>query len=231
MVFLVVLPFINWFKWSKRLLNKNAPFGAIADFRRFKLRAAQISRKTKETDIEVSLNLDGSGIAKISTGIGFFDHMLESFAKHSSIDLEINAKGDLHIDMHHTVEDVGIVMGQCVKKALGDFGGLVRFGHAYTPLDEALSRAVIDVSNRPFLLWDVKFARDKVGEMDTELFKEWFGAFAGNGGLCIHVENLYGENSHHIIESAFKALARAFKAAIVIDTKLAGAAASTKGVL
>lgn len=212
-------------------MKQAAKISPFSDFRRFKLRAAQISRKTKETEIDVSINLDGSGIAKISTGIGFFDHMLESFTKHSSIDLEVTAKGDLHIDMHHTVEDVGIVMGQCVKKALGDFGGLVRFGHAYTPLDEALSRAVVDVSNRPFLLWNVKFARDKVGEMDTELFKEWFAAFAGNGGLCVHIENLYGENSHHIIESAYKALARAFKAAIAIDSGLKGSPASTKGVL
>ena len=195
------------------------------------MRIAQISRKTKETEIEVKVSLDGTGVSKITTGIGFFDHMLESFAKHSSIDIDVNAKGDLHIDMHHTVEDVGIVMGQCLKKALGDFGGLVRFGHAYTPLDEALSRAVVDVSNRPFLVWNVNFARDKVGEMDTELFKEWFAAFAGNGGLCVHIENLYGENSHHIIESAFKALARALKAAIAIDSGLKGAPASTKGVL
>lgn len=195
------------------------------------MRSAQISRKTKETEIEVRLDLDGSGKSNISTGIGFFDHMLESFAKHSSIDIEVKAKGDLHIDMHHTVEDVGIVMGQCVKKALGDFGGLVRFGHAYTPLDEALSRAVVDVSNRPFLVWNVKFVRDKVGEMDTELFKEWFAAFAGNGGLCVHIENIYGENSHHIIESCYKALARALRAAIAIDSGLKGAAASTKGVL
>ncbi len=196
-----------------------------------KLRSAYIQRKTKETDIEVEINLDGTGIAEISTGIGFFDHMLESFAKHSSIDLKIKTIGDLHIDMHHSVEDTGIVMGQALKKALGDFGGLVRFGHAYTPLDEALSRAVVDVSNRPHLEWRVGFERDKVGDMDTELFKEWFAAFAGNGGLCLHVESLYGVNTHHIIESCYKALARALKMAIAIDPKLGGKAASTKGVL
>ena len=204
---------------------------ANKSFGEFILRSAQVSRTTKETQISVSLNLDGTGQAKISTGIGFFDHMLESFAKHSAIDLEVDAKGDLHIDMHHTVEDVGIVMGQALKKALGNLAGIVRFGHAYTPLDEALSRAVVDVSNRPFLVWNVEFTRDKVGEMDTELFKEWFGAFAGNGGLCLHIENQYGENSHHIIESCFKALARALKMAIQIDANLQGAPASTKGVL
>lgn len=195
------------------------------------MREALIQRKTKETEIEVKINLDGVGVSKIATGIGFFDHMLESFAKHSGIDLEVKAQGDLHIDMHHTVEDTGIVMGMGLKKALGDLGGIVRFGHAYTPLDEALSRAVVDVSNRPYLQWNVNFVRDKVGEMDTELFKEWFAAFAGNGGLCVHVESLYGENTHHIIESTFKALARALKMAIAIDPKLGGAPASTKGVL
>lgn len=195
------------------------------------MRTATISRDTKETQIQVKLNLDGTGKSNVDTGIGFLDHMLTSFSKHSLIDLDITAKGDLHIDMHHTVEDVGIVMGQALKKALGDFGGIIRFGHAYTPLDEALCRAVVDVSNRPHLVWKVEFARDKVGEMDTELFKEWFGAFAGNGGLTMHIENLYGENSHHIIESAYKALARALRAAIAIDEKLQGAPASTKGVL
>lgn len=195
------------------------------------MRQAKVSRKTKETEIEVEINLDGSGKCNISTGIGFFDHMLESFAKHSGIDLNLKAIGDLHIDMHHTVEDTGIVMGKAINDALGDFSGLVRFGHFYAPLDEALSRAVVDVSNRPFLVWNVEFARDKVGEMDTELFREWFAAFAGNAGICLHIENLYGTNTHHIIESCFKALARAFKAAITIDKNLNGAPASTKGVL
>ena len=195
------------------------------------MRQAKVSRKTKETEITVEINLDGNGKSDISTGIGFFDHMLERFAKHSSIDLFVRTKGDLHIDMHHSVEDTGIVMGQALKEALGDFAGLVRFGHFYAPLDEALSRAVVDVSNRPFLVWNVEFARDKVGEMDTELFKEWFAAFATNGGLCLHVENLYGNNTHHIIESCFKALARALRTAISIDEKLNGMPASTKGVL
>lgn len=195
------------------------------------MRQAKVSRKTKETEITVEINLDGNGKSDISTGIGFFDHMLESFAKHSSIDLFVRTNGDLHIDMHHSVEDTGIVMGQALKEALGDFAGLVRFGHFYAPLDEALSRAVVDVSNRPFLVWNVEFARDKVGEMDTELFKEWFAAFATNGGLCLHVESLYGNNTHHIIESCFKALARALRTAISIDEKLNGMPASTKGVL
>jgi imidazoleglycerol-phosphate dehydratase len=157
--------------------------------------------------------------------------MLESFAKHSGIDLEINAAGDLHIDMHHTVEDVGIVVGQAVREALKDFAGLRRFGHAYVPMDEALSRAAIDFSNRPYLIWRVSFARPKIGDMDTELFKEWFQAFAMHAGACVHVENLYGDNSHHIIESCYKAMARSVRQAIEIDPRLAGAAASTKGVL
>lgn len=195
------------------------------------MRIAELSRETKETSISVKMNLDGTGIAKINTGIGFFDHMLESFAKHSSIDIEVSAKGDLHIDMHHTVEDTGIVMGKVLKAALGNFAGIKRFGHAYTPLDEALSRAVVDVSNRPHLEWRIKFDRDKVGDMDTELFKEWFAAFAGNGGLTLHIDSLYGENTHHIIESAYKALARALRMAIETDERLQGNIASTKGVL
>ncbi|WP_240006551.1 imidazoleglycerol-phosphate dehydratase HisB [Pseudaquidulcibacter saccharophilus] len=195
------------------------------------MRTAEITRKTKETDISVKINLDGKGNATINTGIGFFDHMLEAFAKHSAIDLDVTAVGDLHIDMHHTVEDTGIVMGQAFKKAIGDFKGIVRYGHYYCPLDEALSRAVVDVSNRPHLEWRVEFKRDKVGEMDTELFKEWFAAFAGNAGLTLHVESLYGENSHHIIEASYKALARALRMAISIDDRLGGEYASTKGVL
>jgi imidazoleglycerol-phosphate dehydratase len=195
------------------------------------VRIARIERKTKETDIVVELNLDGSGKADVATGIGFFDHMLESFAKHSMIDLFVRTTGDLHIDMHHTVEDTGIVMGLALKQALGDFAGITRFGHAYIPMDETLSRAAIDLANRPYLIWKVKFERDKVGEMDTELFKEWFHAIALNGGICAHVENLYGDNTHHIIESCFKALARALRQAISQDSRLGGAVASTKGVL
>jgi imidazoleglycerol-phosphate dehydratase len=195
------------------------------------VRTATINRNTKETQISVSLNLDGTGKSTVSTGIGFFDHMLESFAKHAMIDLEVQTKGDLHIDMHHSVEDTGIVIGQAVKAALGDFAGIARFGHAYIPMDETLSRASLDLANRPYLIWNVTFDRDKIGDMDTELFKEWFHAFALNGGVCLHVENLYGTNTHHIIESCFKALARALRAAIAIDPRLGGSVASTKGVL
>jgi imidazoleglycerol-phosphate dehydratase len=195
------------------------------------MRRASISRATKETSIDVSLDLDGAGKAEIATGIGFFDHMLESFAKHSAIDLTVKAKGDLHIDMHHTVEDVGIVIGQAVKQALGDFKGIRRFGHAYIPMDETLSRAAVDFSNRPYLIWRVRLERPKLGDMDTELFKEWFHAFAMNAGACLHVENLYGENTHHIVESCYKALARAVRTAVEEDARLAGGVASTKGVL
>ena len=196
-----------------------------------KSRKAEIKRKTKETSIEVSINLDGTGLAEIDTGIGFFDHMLESFAKHSAIDMKIKTVGDLHVDMHHTVEDTGIVLGEAVAEALGDFGGIVRFGHAYLPMDETLSRAAIDLCRRPYFIWNVDFQRDKVGDMDTELFKEFFQAFATRGGMCLHMENLYGENQHHIAESLFKALARALRMAIAPDARLNGAAASTKGSL
>jgi imidazoleglycerol-phosphate dehydratase len=195
------------------------------------MRTAAVNRTTKETDIRVELNLDGTGKAAVDTGIGFFDHMLEAFAKHASIDLSVRAKGDLHIDMHHTVEDVGIVMGQALKQALGDFSGIRRFGHAYVPMDETLGRAAVDFANRPYLVWKVRFERPKIGAMDTELFKEWFHAFAMNAGACVHVECLYGENSHHIIEAAYKSLARAVRAAVEVDPRLAGAVASTKGVL
>ncbi|ADM09176.1 imidazoleglycerol-phosphate dehydratase [Parvularcula bermudensis HTCC2503] len=194
-------------------------------------RVAEHSRKTKETDIRVRMDLDGTGRSDVSTGIGFLDHMLEGFAKHSLIDLEVEAKGDLHIDMHHTTEDVGIVMGLAAAKALGDAGGIHRFGHAYVPMDETLTRAALDVSKRPYLIWKVAFSRDKIGEMDTELFKEWFHAFATNAGLCLHVENLYGTNNHHIAESCFKALAKAFDMAIRLDERRAGASPSTKGSL
>ena len=194
-------------------------------------RTAAISRKTKETSIDLKVNLDGTGQAKLSTGIGFFDHMLESFAKHSAIDLEVKVKGDLHVDMHHTVEDTGIVLGEAIADALGDFGGITRFGHAYLPMDEALSRAALDLCRRPYFIWNVEFKRDKVGDMDTELFKEFFQAFATRGGMCLHMENLYGENQHHIAESLFKALARALRTAIAPDERLKGRAASTKGSL
>ncbi|MFC2951288.1 imidazoleglycerol-phosphate dehydratase HisB [Marinicaulis aureus] len=195
------------------------------------MRAATVERKTRETEIFVAVELDGSGDYDIETGVGFFDHMLEAFAKHSMIDLKVRAEGDLHIDMHHTVEDVGIVMGQAVAKALGDCAGIRRFGASYIPMDETLSRASIDISKRPYLIWRVNFARPKVGDMDTELFKEWFHAFAMNAGLTLHVENLYGENTHHIIESCFKATARAFRQALEIDPRSDGGAPSTKGSL
>jgi imidazoleglycerol-phosphate dehydratase len=195
------------------------------------MRTATVERKTRETDIFVAIELDGDGDYDIETGIGFFDHMLEAFAKHSMIDLKVRAEGDLHVDMHHTVEDVGIVMGQAVARALGDCAGVRRFAHAYIPMDETLTRAAVDISKRPYLVWKVKFSRPKLGDMDTELFKEWFHAFAMNTGLCLHVENLYGENSHHIVESCFKALARALRAAIEIDPRAGDETPSTKGVL
>ena len=195
------------------------------------MRAATVERKTRETEIFVALELDGSGDYDIETGIGFFDHMLEAFAKHARIDLKVRAKGDLHIDMHHTVEDVGIVIGQAAAKALGDCAGIRRFAHAYIAMDETLTRAAIDISKRPYLVWRVDFPRPKIGDMDTELFKEWFHAFAMNAGVCLHVDNLYGENSHHIIESCYKALARAFRDAAELDPRAGGEAPSTKGVL
>jgi len=194
-------------------------------------RTATVSRKTKETDITVTLNLDGSGKTDIATGIGFFDHMLDALGRHSFIDLKVRTKGDLHIDGHHTVEDTGIVIGQAIAEALGDFAGITRYGHAYIPMDETLSRATLDLCKRPYLIWKVDFVRDKVGEMDTELFKEFFHALAGNGGMCLHVENLYGDNAHHIAESSFKAVARALRMAVAPDAHLRGAPASTKGSL
>ena len=194
-------------------------------------RTAEVRRETKETQIRVAIDLDGTGQPKISTGVGFFDHMLESFARHGGFDLEIETRGDLHIDMHHTVEDTGIVLGQAVMQALDGFRGVRRFGHAYIPMDETLTRCAIDLSNRPYLIWRVGFARPKVGEMDTELFKEFHHAFAMNAGACVHIETLYGENSHHIAESGFKALARALRTAVEIDPKTHGHAPSTKGVL
>jgi imidazoleglycerol-phosphate dehydratase len=195
------------------------------------MRTATVERKTRETEIAVSLDLDGSGDCDIETGIGFLDHMLESFGRHSMMDLKVRAEGDLHIDFHHTTEDTGIVIGQAVKKALGDFAGITRFGNALIPMDETLTRVAIDVSNRPYLVWKVKIPTAKLGDMDTELFKEWFQAFAQNAGITLHVENLYGENSHHIVESCFKGLARALRQAMTPDERLDGGVASTKGTL
>ena len=194
-------------------------------------RTAEVRRETKETQVQVTLDLDGTGRAEIATGIGFFDHMLDFFARHSGIDMRVATKGDLHIDMHHTVEDTGIVIGQAVAKALDGFKGIRRFGSAYIPMDETLTRCALDLSNRPYLIWKVAFSRPKVGDMDTELFKEFHHAFAMNAGACVHLETLYGENSHHIAESGFKALARALREAVELDPKTLGHAPSTKGVL
>jgi imidazoleglycerol-phosphate dehydratase len=195
------------------------------------MRQARIERKTKETEISVAVNLDGTGKYNVSTGIGFLDHMLEQLSRHSLMDLEVTAKGDLHIDFHHTTEDTGIAIGEAVNKALGDRKGIVRFGSALVPLDEALSQVVVDCSNRPYLVWKVNFTRPKLGDMDTELFKEWFQAFAQAAGLTLHVETLYGDNNHHIVESAYKGLARALRTAITLDERALGIVPSTKGVL
>ena len=194
-------------------------------------RTAEVIRETKETRIRVRIDLDGAGKTSISTGIGFYDHMLEAFGRHGGFDLEIETKGDLHIDMHHTVEDTGIVLGQAFKQACDGFKGIRRFGASYIPMDETLTRCALDLSNRPYLIWKVAFSRPKVGEMDTELFKEFHQAFAMNAGACVHLETLYGDNTHHIAESGFKALARALREAVEVDPKTVGQAPSTKGVL
>ena len=195
------------------------------------MRTATIKRKTAETDIQVSVNLDGSGTYDIETGIGFLDHMLDQLSKHSLIDITVRAKGDLHIDFHHTAEDVGIALGEAVKQALGDKKGIRRYASSDLVMDGTLTRVALDVSGRPFLVWKVEFNRDKVGEMDTELFREWFQAFAMNAGITLHVENLYGDNNHHIAESAFKALARALRDAVEIDPRAKDKIPSTKGTL
>ena len=194
-------------------------------------RKAKISRKTKETSISVEVNIDGKGKYKIDTGIGFLNHMLEQLSKHSLIDLNVKAKGDTHIDLHHTTEDVGIAIGECIKKASNKFKGNKRYAHAMIPMDETLSRVAIDVSNRPYLIWKVKLKVEKLGEMDTELFKEWFQAFSQSAGVTLHMENIYGDNSHHIIESCFKGLARTLRSALEIDPRTKNAIPSTKGSL
>ena len=194
-------------------------------------RKGKVSRKTKETSINVEVNIDGKGKYQIDTGIGFLDHMLEQLSKHSLIDLKIVAKGDTHIDLHHTTEDTGIAIGECIKKALGSSKGIKRYAHALIPMDETLTRVSIDVSNRPYLIWKVKLKVEKLGEMDTELFKEWFQAFSQAAGITLHIENLYGDNSHHIIESCFKGLARSLRGAIEIDKKIKNKIPSTKGKL
>ena len=195
------------------------------------MRTGAVSRRTKETAIDVSVALDGSGKADLKTGVGFFDHMLDQLARHSLIDIAVKAEGDLHIDDHHTVEDVGIALGQALTKALGDKRGLVRYADSLLPMDETLTRAAIDVSGRPFLVFKVDFPTEKIGAFDTQLVREFFQAFAGNGGLTLHVENLYGANSHHIAESCFKAVARALGAAIAVDPRQSDRVPSTKGAL
>ena len=194
-------------------------------------RTATRVRQTKETKIEVAVNLDGTGDYDVSTGIGFLDHMLEQLSRHSLIDLRVGAEGDLHIDFHHTTEDTGIVIGEAVREALGDFKGLTRYGSATIPMDETCTRVSLDVSQRPYLIWKAAFTKPKLGDMDTELFKEWFQAFAQAAGITLHIENLYGENNHHIVESCFKGLARALRVAIEIDPRKSDAVPSTKGVL
>ena len=195
------------------------------------MRIAKVNRKTKETSIEVEVNLDGKGLYKIDTGIGFLNHMLEQLSKHSLVDINLKAKGDLHIDLHHTTEDSGIVIGEAIAKALGDKKGIKRYAHAYIPMDETLSRVSLDISNRPYLVWKVKLKVEKLGEMDTELFKEWFQAFSQSAGITLHIENIYGDNSHHIIESCFKALARALRIALEKDVRASDSLPSTKGIL
>ena len=195
------------------------------------MRKGSIKRQTKETSIQVDVNLDGTGQADIKTGIGFLDHMMEQIAKHSLIDITLKAKGDLHIDLHHTTEDSGIAFGEALKKALGDKKGIKRYASATIPMDETLSRVSLDISNRPYLVWNVKLKVEKLGEMDTELFKEWYHAFAQSAGITLHVENIYGDNSHHIIESCYKGLARALRTAVEVDPRAENIIPSTKGTI
>ncbi len=195
------------------------------------MRTASIERKTNETDISVTVNLDGTGLHDISTGVGFLDHMLEQLSRHSLIDMTIRAKGDLHIDAHHTTEDVGIALGQALRTALGDKRGITRYAHCYLPMDETLTRVALDISGRPWLIWNVTFPTEKIGDFDTELFHEFFYALAMNAGVTLHVENLHGGNSHHIAETCFKGLARALRAAAEIDPRAADSLPSTKGAL
>ena len=194
-------------------------------------RRARIERVTKETKITGTLNLDGGGHYQVATGIGFLDHMMEQLSRHSLIDLDLSAQGDLHIDFHHTTEDCGYVVGEAVAQALGDRTGIARYGHALIPMDETLTRVALDLSNRPFVVWKVDFSRPKLGDFDTELFREWFHAFAQAAGATLHVETLYGENNHHIAESCFKGLAKALRQAVEIDPRKADAVPSTKGTL
>jgi imidazoleglycerol-phosphate dehydratase len=195
------------------------------------MRKARVERNTNETQITVELNLDGTGVYDVETGVGFLDHMLEQLSRHSLMDLKVRAKGDLHIDFHHTTEDTGIAIGEAFATALGDKKGINRYGSCLLPMDEALTRVALDISSRPYLIWNVDFNRDKIGDMDTELFREWFQGFAQAGGITLHVENLYGENNHHIVESAYKALARSLRVAIEVDPRKSDAIPSTKGTL
>jgi imidazoleglycerol-phosphate dehydratase len=195
------------------------------------MRSASVSRRTAETDVSVSLTLDGTGKAAIATGVGFLDHMLELFARHGLFDLEVKVEGDLHVDQHHTTEDTGIAVGQAFLKALGDKKGIARYADLHLPMDETLSRVALDISGRPFLVFKAQFPAEKIGAFDTELVREWFQAFAMNGGVTLHVEALYGDNSHHIAESCFKGLARALRKAVALDPREEGRVPSTKGTL
>lgn len=195
------------------------------------MRTASVERNTKETQIKATINIDGTGEYNVSTGIGFLDHMLEQLSRHSLIDIDLTAKGDLHIDGHHTTEDCGIALGTAFAKALGDRKGITRYGSAYIPMDETLTRAAIDISGRPYFIWKVNFTHSKLGDMDTELFREWFQAFAFAAGITLHIENLYGVNNHHIVESCYKGLARALRTAVEIDPRKSDAIPSTKGTL
>ena len=195
------------------------------------MRTARIARKTHETDIVVEVNLDGTGAYDVSTGIGFLDHMIEQFSRHSLIDITCRIKGDLHVDQHHTTEDSAIAIGQAIAQALGDKGGIGRYGMAYSPMDEALSRVALDISGRPWLVWNVKFTQERLGEMDTELFEHWFQSIAQAAGITLHIEQLYGTNNHHICEGVFKGFARAMRTAVELDPRKGGAVPSTKGQL
>jgi imidazoleglycerol-phosphate dehydratase len=195
------------------------------------MRKAAVKRKTKETSIEVEVDLDGTGRYDVSTGIGFLDHMLEQLSRHSLIDLHVRAKGDLHIDAHHTTEDSALAIGTAFAQALGDRKGITRYGDALIPMDETLTRVAIDISGRPYLVWRTSFSQPRLGDMDTELFKEWFAAFAQTAGITLHIETLYGVNNHHIVESCFKGLARALRAAVTLDPRKLDAVPSTKGTL
>ena len=222
---------MDW-RWKGRTAKRSRDglIGRIAK-KDHAMRVATVVRKTKETEIAVAIDLDGTGTYEVATGIGFLDHMLEQLSRHSLIDLTVNAKGDLHIDFHHTTEDTGIAIGEAISQALGDRRGITRYAEATIPMDETLTRVTMDISNRPYLIWRVNFSKPKLGDMDTELFKEWFQAFAQAAGITLHIENFYGENNHHIIESCFKGLARALRHAITIDPRKSEDVPSTKGTL